>query len=409
MSTPHARYIPRFVGIETDNMSGDAFGRIRTSGTGNRWDCEFFNDKQPTIVDEVVSGTGTAVYDSTARDVVLAVNSTEDASAALYSHIDIPYTPGNSQLIEVTGALGNSPNGFASCFLRSTVTGTTTEQEVPQNEWDVCLNPIDWSMSQILVMDFQSLRVGRIRIAANVKGKNMPLCAITNDNLRRTGFWQTPSLPVYWRTYNSGEFTVCEMGYGDEFNGIGIRVRYLKNSGHNVRAICATVKSEGGVGLFDMAGYSRSVDNGTVRRLVTATLTPVLSLRVKSILGSITNRGLYIPDNFSLDCDYPVLYKILYRSVLTAPVWADVDVVNSGMQYDVSATAVTGGIVVNSGYFSAGDQKPNSPSDSLGGVLGRTVMALGRGSTVDTLTIAAIRTTGTNSNAAGAISWREIR
>ena len=150
----------------SDSISIDAFGRWRTSGTGNRFDIEFIYDKQPQLVDEVTNTGGTAVHDANARDVVLSVNNaTNGTEAALYSHYDIPYTAGSSQLIDITGTLdaGAVGGGTAEVFLRSKITGSVTEQTIPQSSWLTAKTGVDWSFSQIFSIDFQSLKVGRIR------------------------------------------------------------------------------------------------------------------------------------------------------------------------------------------------------------------------------------------------------
>lgn len=389
----------------------DAFGRQRTSSTGQRFDCEFIYDKQLSLIDEVVAGGGSATHNANARDVVLAVvDANANTKAELYSHYDVPYTAGNSQLVDITGTLDNAAigGGTAQLFIRSSVTGSVVETVYAQTAWNQnTASDVNWTKSQILVMDFQSLKIGRIRFFLVRNGVPVHLHSIYNDNLRATGYWQSPSLPPFWRIYNDATptYTYCEMGYGDASNAIGIRYRLAVNASATMRAICATVKSEGGAALLDIPGYNRSADNGTTAVAVSTALLPVLSIRPAATLNSIVNRGLYIPESYSVQSDNPIRYVLLYRPSLTGPSWTAVNATHSGMEYDVSASAVSGGIVVESDYLSTGRNQVSKTQ----GLLGRTLLSLGRTGTADILTLAAIRNSGSNAAVFGSLRWKEIR
>jgi hypothetical protein len=392
----------------SDSSLFDAFGSLRTSSNGNRYDVEFIYDKQSNLVDEVTVSGGTATHNASSRDVTLAIaNTTTGTEAALYSRIDIPYTAGNSQLIEVTGTLDNAAigGGTAYLFIRSSVSGSLQETAIAQSNWHYNPGDFDWSKSQIFRMDFQSLKVGRIRFDFIRNGLAVKVHEIYNDNVRNTGFWQTPTLPQYWRIYNDATYTYMEMGYGDTNNAIGLRYRIAKNASATMRAICGTVKSEGSSGIFQMPGLNRSIDNGTTPKTVSTTLIPLLSIRPSATFNSIANRGLYIPNEYSIVGTNPMRYVILYRPVLTGASWVAVDAVNSGMEYDVTASAVTGGIVVDSDYFST-NRNSESRSD---GLLERAILSLGRTGVADILTIAAIRTSTSDSSTYSAMKWKEIR
>jgi hypothetical protein len=389
----------------------DAFARVRTSDPSNRFDLEFTYDKQPTLVDEVVGGSGsTATHSADSRDVTLAIgNTTNGTSHALYAHYDVPYTPGCSQLVDITGTLDGAGlgSGDAFFFVRSSVSGSVLESAYAQTDWDVPSLDMDWRNSQIFTLDFQSLKVGLIRFGFNRGGVPVTALSVANDNIRVSGYWQSPSLPPFWRIYTDATYTYMEMGYGDESNGIGIRYRIAKNASATMRAICVTVKSEGGDKLFDMPGENRSYPMVDART-VAATLIPVLSISAAATFptaGSIANRGVYIPTEFDISTDNPILYKILYRPTLTGASFDDVDAVYSGMRYDTAATAVTGGICVSSGYIAT----DKNVVGARGGLLGRTIMALSRNAGSDILTIAAVRTTTTSAAVRASLQWKEIR
>lgn len=391
-----------------DSSSADAFGRLRVSNAANRFDVEFIYDKQPTIIDEVTSGGATAVFDSDARDVLLSIaNDTNGTSAALYSY-DVPYTPGNSQLIDITGTMNFAEllNGEAFLFLRSTVTGSTVEALYPQANWNIDTVPdINWTKSQIFLMDFQSLKVGRIRFGFVRNGVVVPVHQVFNDNIRGTGYWQSPTLPVYWRVFNDATYTYAEMGYGDTLNGIGLRYRFPVTGNATMKAICASVKSEDGLSIFQLPGFDRSVSNKDTPVTVSTTKIPVLSIRPAATFNSIVNRNAVVPRAVSVVGDNPLRYEILYRPTLTDPSWNAVDATYSCMEYDVAASAVANGIVVGEGYLTTARNALSDVSD----ILGRTLLSLGRTGTSDILTIAAIRTSTTDSETFCVMKWSELR
>lgn len=385
----------------------DAFGRHRVSDTGNRLDAEYTYDKLPDLIDEVIGGIGTATFQSNTRDVLLATNSSkaEDFSA-MYSY-PTPYTPGNSQLIEITGVLDNAAigGGVAQLFLRSKISGTVTEEVYNQADWDAPTLTLDWSTSHIFAMDFQSLKVGTIRYAFNQNGEINQVHAINNDNIRNSGYWQSPSLPCYWRIYNDVTYTYMEIGYGDTDNAIGFRYRVARNASASMVSICCTVKSEGGLDLFSMKGYPQAADMAQTSKTVSTTVIPLLSIRPKALFKTFTNNAIAIPSSISVQIDNPIRLIVYLGATLIGPSWVDVDTNNSTMEYDVSATAFSGGRIIASDYVATS----KNVEAAAQAVLGKAVLWARRSSETGILTIAAVRTGTTNAATLAGIKWEEIR
>jgi hypothetical protein len=156
--------------------------------------------------------------------------------------------------------------------------------------------------------------------------------------------------------------------------------------------------------LFEIPGFNRAVAMSTSKTIST-TMIPLISIRVAAALNGIVNRGLYIPTSFGLQVDNPVRYALLYRPTLVGASFTAVDATHSGMEYDVTASSVSGGIVIDADFAAAGK---NTPSN-VAGILGRTLMSLGRTGTSDILTLAAIRSTGTDATGFASLKWKEIR
>ena len=129
---------------------------------------------------------------------------------------------------------------------------------------------------------------------------------------------------------------------------------------------------------------------------------PILSIRLK------TNalKGIVLPTFFqaaTLD-NTSVFYKLVRNATLTNANFVDMPDANAFTQYDVSATAYTGGIDIDSGFVVGGG--------GTGIRLDRdTIYQIGRssmGTVSDTLTLA-IACPNTNKSALAAMTWIEQR
>ena len=395
-----------------DGFSSDAFGRLRTSGTGQRLDVEFLFTKQEEYFDEVTNN-GSVTFQANGRDLVLGLDDADNGSYALMSSYPVPYTPGNSQLMELTGVLDFAGLGGGTCeyFLRSSITGSVVETTYEESTWSNLseLGSMDWTKSHIFFMDFQSLKVGSIRFGFVKNRKPIFIGQIDNDNLRNTGYWQMANLPAYYKIYNTTVnevvYTYMELGYGTTSNAIGYRYKIAANASATMKAICCTVKSEGGLNLRDLQGLPRSIDNGITPVTASTTLVPILSVRPKSTYQTYENLIIALPKSFNISVTNPIRLAILHDCTLTGASWADVDASLSMMEYDVSATAVSNGHLVYSEYVTTAT---NNRASTGQGLLGKTLLWHRLDSVSGIFTIAAIRTGSSNASCLAAIQWEEI-
>lgn len=390
-----------------DSANLDAFGNLRVSMGGNRFDSEFTFDTLEEVIDEVLSGAGTSSHQTNTRDVILANVATGLTDYAGLHSYPVPYTPGNSQLIALTGVLDYAAigGGTAQIFLRTKVTGTVAEQVVDQASWEFPNNDLDFTLSQIFEMDFQSLKVGRIRYGINRGGVFELVHSIENDNLRNSGYWQTPSQPVYWRIYNDATYSYMEVGYGDTSNAIGFRYRIAKNVGARMKAICGTVKSEGGAELFSMKGYPQSADMAQTTKTVSTTIIPLISIRARTTFQSLDNNAISIPSSMTVQTDNPIRIIVYHDVALTGAAWVNVDTDHSVMEYDVTATTFSGGHIIDTEYV-ATSKNINAAANTI---LGKAVLWARKNGQTGIFTIAAIRTTTTNASVLCGIKWQELR
>lgn len=391
-----------------DSPSIDAFGRLRVANNGLRADVEFTYDAHPSVMETITSGGATITHNSDTRDVTLSIVNANDGTIATFPlGFYVPYTPGCSQRIDMTGTLDLAAieGGTASVFIRNNGVDTVIDQE----DWlySSKADDVDWTKSQIFSFDFQSLKVGRIRFALIRNGVEVILHEVYNDNMRSHGYWQHPNLPINWRIYNSGGNTISEIGYFDTLNGFGFRYTIPANANATMLAICGTVKSEGGQDLLDMGGFMFGANMGATTKTVSSTLIPLLSIQLKTTFNSLPNRAFVIAKNMSTFTDQPIIWELVRNGTLTNPSFSSVDD-NSLCNYDVAATAISGGRMVGNGY-SGGAAKITATDTNVCETC-KVPMSLNyAGDQGDILTIAARKADATDANVAVALGWKEIR
>jgi hypothetical protein len=136
--------------------------------------------------------------------------------------------------------------------------------------------------------------------------------------------------------------------------------------------------------------------------LAANTFYPIISLRLKSsTLGSVMLlRSLQAVTNDNTN----VYWRLFENATLTGASWTDHPDPNSFIQYDTTATAVTGGIALLSGFTIAGGA-------SLVDVDSKATLQLGRsgiGTISDTYTLACA-SPNTNKAALAVLNWIEQR
>ena len=385
-----------------DDFYNDAFQRLRVSDTDQRFDAEFKYDKAPLLFDDVSANGGSATFNANARQVDFATGGTAtNIVAGLVQHWANPYTPGNSQFIAMTGIInGANLAGRAEVFLRSSVTGSVVEEII-----EVTTSGMSWQYSQIFLMDFQSLKVGRIRFGLDMGGLAVKVAEIKNDNEKAFGYWQLADQPTYYKQYNTATYTYTEIGYGDSANAIGFRYRTAVSGSQTMSAICCTVKSEGGGDVHDIAGVRSSFSNGVTKKTVAATMIPILSFQVKGTFNTYANKGIVFPTDLEIATDNPIYYEVRVNPTLTGASYVSVGN-DSILNYDISSTAITGGRVVKAGYASTAGNKSFTTST---GILNKAPLGVSAAGVGDIITICALRDGSVSARVGASMDFNEVR
>jgi hypothetical protein len=221
----------------TDSPSIDAFGRWRVSNPETIFDSKQLHDNAPLIYDdqEVSGGSTTSSHSTATASTTIGVGATTAGKRVRQSFMRFNYQPGKSQLIFCTGVLDKSGGGTGitrgfgyyddnnGLFLqdkegviqfvkRSSTSGSPVDTEVNQSSWNIDTMDgtgasgitLDFSKAQILVIDFEWLGVGRVRMGFVVDGIVYYCHQFNHANSVSTVYMSTPNLPVRYEIDNDG-------------------------------------------------------------------------------------------------------------------------------------------------------------------------------------------------------------
>lgn len=401
-----------------DSNALDAFGRFRVSQPFNVFDMQFTYDLEPLFFEETNTGSGDVTHIANSSAARLTTGGTTSGDGTKFQTEEyFRYQPGKSQFVAWTCILGSKTsnvrkriglfdddNGFffeqdgsnIKVVRRTKTSGSVVDNAVNQSSWNIDVldgtGPsgftLDESKDSIYIIDFQWLGAGRIRYGFDFGGQITYVHQIKFANTESVPFSTTGDLPFRAEIFNTATAS-------------GTTTYDLT---------CLAIASEGG---FNPLGIPGSTQNTALRNVTTGNdPLPIISIRPRTTLNSITYRGIIIPKAFEIMSeDASIRYEIILNGSLTGASFANVDTTNSGVQVDVAATAITGGLVIDSGFLTGAKDKTES------GHIGEDLMNKlflsndVAGTTTDILTIAIsiINSAGTASDCGGSFTWKEER
>ena len=280
------------VPISLPSAQIDAFGRFRVSQPTTIFDSKQLSSESNNIDWTInLNGSGTATYVPAESSTRLAVASSS-GSAIRQTRRYFNYQPGKSQLIFMTFTMGNGiisgvskrvgyfdddngiflekgTDGIYYMVRRSNVTGIPIDTKIAQSSWYIIpFVTLDFTKSQILIIDLEWLGVGRVRTGFVIDGTIYYVAEFLNANIIPTVYMRSPNLPIRY-----------------EIRGTG--------GTDSMDAICSTVISEGGV---QYTGFSATVDSGISGLTVPngTAYYPILGIRLNSSYKYATVQPLSI-------------------------------------------------------------------------------------------------------------------
>lgn len=369
----------------------DAFGRLRVSNTFTLFDSAFrYADNEK--FDTAITGAGASkTYNSSDNSVSLAVSANTESVIRETKRV-FPYQPGKSLLILTTFTM-NSPTanlkqrvGYFGAdngiFLETD--GTTvnivkrnngTDTKVAKANWNGNTLPsLDLSKSQIFFVDIEWLGVGSVRTGFVIDGEFIVAHTFHHANIITGTYMQTAVLPVRYEISSTG-------------------------ASGTLKQICCSVMSEGGYQgqsqyYFGTNAPSAGVDLGTA-----GTITPLISIKLKSSQPD----AIILPAEIDVTglSNQVIKYQLLLNpSSLTSASYTDHAV--SQCQVDTSATALTGGTILQQGFITNNGRIEVGGLENFNFQLGRTISG-----TSDVVTLAAMGFSN-NVKAVASLGWFQL-
>lgn len=387
----------------------DAFGRQRVSDPEMIFNSKQVFDNQPLYWDDIQeSGSATSsTYSSNTASSTLSVSASTAGKRTRQTFMRFNYQPSKSQLIFITGILKASGGGtgiitrmgyfddnnglFLECnagvinLVRRTYTsGSPVDNTIPQSSWNLDKMDgtgasgitLDFTKTQIFMMDFEWLGVGRVRFGFNIEGVTHYVHELSAANDLTTVYMSTPNLPLRYQIVNDGT-----------------------GAASSINCICSAVISEGGREEVATNSY---ISTGGVSVNATKNVTnAILAARLKSgYLGAtidILDLSLITTSNDNYEWQ-------LYMNPSGVNGLSFSGVNNSSLEYAVApnGTRISGGFSIAGGYAQA---KTDIQAASL-----KSLMKLGSSTTGkrDVLVLSCLPLGASDSVVYGAINYREF-
>ena len=350
--------------ISIAGTNTDAFGRLRVSTPYTLFDSQNRYAADNQFETATVTG-GSTTYLPNESSVRMDVTTASGAEVVRQSYRSMPYQPGKGLLVlatfqmntakanlrqrcgyfgtqngvyfELTGA---SP-GTKAFVLRTYISGSVdnTTRRVEQSSWNgdkldgtgPSGYTLDLTHPQILWMDFEWLGVGNVRCGFIINGEYIVCHTYQTANVYGTSVYMTTAtLPVRYEITNTGTTA----------------------SSSSLKQICSSVVSEAG---FEQTSIDHTAIRETAQTgIETTAYVPIVSIRLASGRTNavvIPNRVSFFPttnDNFQI--------ALIKNPTLTSATWASTVSSDSNVEYDVAATALTGGTIVQVDYATSSNQ-----------------------------------------------------
>lgn len=397
-----------------DSANLDAFSRLRISNPLTLFSSQFTYNLNPLLFEQITNGSGASVTHLTSdRCAVMTFSSTPTGGKAyMQSYEYLPYQPSKSQLVFVTfnmiagvantlkfAGLSDGVNGF-----EFQLNGTTKQfqiysgslngnQTVAQSAWNLDkldgTGPsgitLDETKTQILVIDFQALYVGRVRMGFDIGGKVVYAHEFLHANLIANPYIQTANLPVRCGMTSTGTVSTT------------------------MKFVCCAVVSEGGTEDANIFGYSFQQASGQISVLDSA-FTHMISLRPKTTFNGIANRMrvAYIDAEIFNNGNQPVEWRLVIGQAITSATWTDVNTTYSGIEYGSGTISGSAAVVIDGGWIAASGGAKGVANATVASRYPITLDASGAVRLNGTLSIIA-KSTSAAQNCWAAVKFREIR
>jgi hypothetical protein len=397
----------------------DAFGRIRVANPLTLFDSTHrYQDNGLWATSNTV--TANATFSANQSLIAMSVDNTNGAEVIRETKRVFTYQPGKSLLIMNTfvmqtpsanvrqrvGYFG-AENGIYFendgttnyLVLRTFTNSSVSETRVAQSNWNVDKfdgtgysaqgtgtehqNGLDVSKSNIFWTDVEWLGVGDVRAGFVIDGKPCVAHIFHNDNTNTLPYMTTACLPIRYEIKNNG----------------------VVSGSSTLKQICSTVISEGGYSLFGRQKTAFTPVTSAKDLPTAGTLYPIVSIRLKSnrldAVAIVTALSV-----LGIGNNTKIRWSLVEDTSLTSANWTSAGS-DSAVEYDISATAMSGGTQRATGFIGVTNQSTAGieiPKEQL------FRFQLERNGLTNTPTIFTLAAAGAanGDDVLGSIDWEEI-
>lgn len=397
--------------LELNNVVLTSKDRMKVSTYSTNFFSTFQHNKSTEVWDEQLTSNATVTWDSNLCAISCAVTSEVGSKVIRQTKIVMRYVPGRpgefssafifgAPVIGIRKRIGmfDESNGFYLeqaidgayyCVVRSKTSGLVTETRISQSNWNIdkldglgrtgiVLNK---EAIQLLIVDYEWYGAGVVTFCLIIRDERVPIHTFYAANIINVPWCSTPFIPIR------------------------IEIENLSSSSSDSMIHISQCHSQ--EASSDNLGKPLSIttNNGGYTMTTGGVYYPVLSIRLKStalnsVIIPLRARMATLDNTF-------IFFRLILNATLISPVWTNHPVAESSIQYDLSATGLSGGIVSDQGFSVVGETGElilNERADSANYQLGRS--SLGTVSDILTIAMSAI-----NSNKSGVstINWVEQR
>lgn len=394
------------------SASSDAFGRLRISNPVTLFDSAH-RYKDNGKFSDVTSGTATIAHLDNESSISMTVGTANGDKIYRESRRVCPYQPGKSLLVFCTFTMAapktnlrqrvgyfSTTNGIyfeqagttRAFVVRKYTSGSVdnTTERIEQANWNVdkldgsgiSKVTLDTTKSQIMWVDIEWLGVGSVRAGFVINGQFIVCHIFHHSNILDKVYMTTATLPIRY-----------------EIENIGATL-----SSSTMRQICASVMSEGGYEARTKQ-WRATRTTGISSTSVAAGWAPIVSIR----MTPGRENSVILPGQIHITGDgNNALYEfaLIRNATITGGSWVTHSDSGGNVQYNVTSTSMSGGVVEDSGFFASSNQSNNLRSQSLEY---NWEQQLGRDQTPtsDTLTLSARHLT-TGGTIYGSLNWNDL-
>jgi hypothetical protein len=407
MSASSRQKVPNVSQHGFSSFRTDLFGRIKTSEPYTIFDSTHRYQKS-TDFSEESSGTASFTHLPNESSIRMSIGTASGDKATLESYRVFPYQPGKSLQIMQTFVMAPTKNnlrqrvgyftrenGFyleqhgSLVYLvkRSYISGEVVETRVPQSQWNIdTLNgegpsdiSLDLTKAQILWSEYEWLGVGSVRLGFAIDGFFIPVHAFHHANYTTSVYMTTASLPVRYEIENTGA-TASVSAF---------------------KQICSSVIANG--------GFFKSTETWTATKSSATVGTdyyPLVAIR----MASGRTDSVIIPAEvniFPTSADTFEWALIRNPASITGGSWVAHSPKNN-VEYNTTATAISGGTEILQGFFGAQNQSTTPMSD---GDLRNFSLQLGRTNAspaVSDVVVLVARVTAGTGTTKSSLGWFDI-